>query len=202
MSDTWKTSMGCPHPRHSEISSCSCYFVFTPLALDFNVVATFLHQLSEPEAKALPLMKPALLPLHPAHPSVRLRQSSHCCPLPSHSSVFPICGSAWPSGLSMPMWLSSPQGSVKVSRRGWRVPAQSVTNASGWSAVPRGTLFHSSVVTRLQSPQELLKVEEFVSVTADASSCLSEPTQSPILNSLSCCLIPLLCFASFSRFGE
>lgn len=66
----------------------------------------------------------------------------------------------WPSEWSMPMWLSSPQGTVQVSRLGWRIQAQSVTNAFGWSAGPQGTLFHSSVGTWQQSPQELFKGEK------------------------------------------
>lgn len=55
------------------------------------------------------------------------------------------------------MWLSSPQGTVQVSRPGWRIQAPSVTNAFGWSAGPRGTLFQCSVGTWQQSPQELFK---------------------------------------------
>lgn len=109
----------------------------------FHVVATLLHQLSKPEAKTL----------------LFLSQSLGLC-LQSAALLFPICGSVWPSDRSMPMWLSSPQGTVQVSRRGWRVHAQSVTNAFGWSADPRGPLFHSSVGTWRQSLQELFKGEE------------------------------------------
>lgn len=65
MRDTWKTSPGCPNPRHSEISLCSCYFVFISFAQVFHVAATLLDQLSKPEAKTLPRWNqlPALTPL-------------------------------------------------------------------------------------------------------------------------------------------
>lgn len=82
------------------------------------------------------------------------------CRLSSHFSVFSICGSVWPSERSMPMWLSSPQGTVQVSRLRWRTQAPCVTNAFGWSAGPQGTLFQSSVGTWQQSPQELFKWEK------------------------------------------
>lgn len=54
-----------PSPRHSEVASCSCYFVFVSFSQVFHVVATLLYQLSEPEAETLPPKKPALR-LHPS----------------------------------------------------------------------------------------------------------------------------------------
>lgn len=76
-------------------------------------------------------------------------------PWPFMSFCFSL--SARPQNRSIPMWLSSPRGTVQVSRLGWRIPTPSVTNAFGWSAGPRGALFCSSVGTWQQSPQELFK---------------------------------------------
>lgn len=75
-------------------------------------------------------------------------------------SAFSVRGCLRPSEWSLPMWLSSPQGTAQVSRLGWRIQAQSVTNAFGCRAGPWGTLFHCSVETWQQSPQELFKWEK------------------------------------------
>lgn len=61
--------------------------------------------------------------------------ASHC--LSPHSSVFSRQGLFWPNERSMPMWLSSPQGTVQVSRLAWRIQAQNVTNAFGEALVPK-----------------------------------------------------------------
>lgn len=204
MRDTWKTSLGCPNPRHSEISLWLCYFVFISFAQVFHVAATLLDQLSKPEAKTLPRWNqlPALTP-----PYLCL---SHSVRVSSHFSVSSICGSVWQSEPSMPMWLSSPQGTVQVSRLGWRIQAQSVTNAFGWSASPRGTLFHSSAGTWQQSPQELLKGEKLYQPQPMLLHAHPSPLNHKFKTRCLClsfcrslCLILLfMCFPSFSWVGQ
>lgn len=155
MRDTWKTSPGSPTPCHSDISSCLCYSVFFSFAQVFHAVAILLYQLSKPEAKKTFPQWNQLPAFTSPFPSVCL------CPR-LHSTVcllnLWLCLAEWTEHA---MWLSSPQGIVQVSRLWWSIQAQSVTNGFGWSAGPQGTLFHHSVGTWQQSPQELFKGEKF-----------------------------------------
>lgn len=168
----------------------------------FHVVATLLKRLSEPAAKTFPKRNqlPAFNP-----PYLSLSQPLELRLLLLFY-VFWICGSVWPRERSMPMWLSSPQGTVQVSRPGWRIQALSVTNAFGWSAGPRGTLFQCSVGTWQQSPQELFKWDKLY----QSQPMLLHAHPSPLnhtfetrWSSFSLCPILLfMCFPSLSRVGQ
>lgn len=104
------------------------------------------------------------------------------------------------------MCLSSPQGTLQVSRLGWRIRAQSVTNAFGWSAGPRGALLHCSVETWQQSLQELFKWEKLYqsqSMPLRARPIPLNRTLKTRWSSLSLYLILLfMCFRSFSWVGQ
>ncbi len=132
----------CLHLFFSSLSCCS----HSPLP-------TFLAR-----GKKTSPMKPAPCVYPSTSLLVFVSVSQSMSPFDCLSSQFVVL-SGWVNAV-LPMWLSSPQGTAQVSRLWWRIQAQSVTNAFGWSARPQGTLFHSSVGTWQQSPQELFKGEK------------------------------------------
>ena len=167
-----------PPPCHSEISSCLCYFVFISFSQVFHAAATRLYQLSEPEAKTLPLCS-QLPAFTPPYPSVCLCLS-HSVHVFIPLAVFSICGSVWPSERS--------HADVTKQPTRERTGIQAVmTHASSecdkciwvkrWSPrhiVPLQCWNMATITTGT------LQGREIVSVTASASSCPSQPTQSHI----------------------
>lgn len=107
--------------------SCSCFLFFFSSNLSSCSYSSLLYL----KTKTFLRKKPAPFPW-PLHIFLVYCQSVS---QPHFSwSVISDCDSVWPSDRSIPMWLSSPQGTVQVSRPGWRIPTLSVTNAFGWSA--------------------------------------------------------------------
>lgn len=152
---TWKPPLTCPALRLSNAS------LFVLLCLHLLFLKSFML---EPFFSISPSQRRKhFLPKKPApflYPFMRLSLSVSLCLHLAVSLIAYVCSNCGAGGQRercTAMWQSSPQGTVQVSRLGWRRQAQSVTNASGWSAAPSGTLFHSSVGTWQQSPQEPFK---------------------------------------------